>query len=135
MKVTVVTLCTKESYTMALEDPQSVTTTATHVLPRIYKAQGVGTFVSPNSDLSLEVRPGVTQAGRNRKVVALSDSKVFTDPATALPGRVSASVTLVIDTPMAGFTDEDTEKLTLGVLTWLTASTNKNLKKVVAGEN
>jgi hypothetical protein len=44
-------------------------------------------------------------------------------------------VSVTIDRPLTGATDADIEKDLLGLIGWLTASTNANLKKLVAGEN
>lgn len=121
---------------MAYADPTTITIAGNaSTLARVYERPGVGTFSGPDDALQLEIRPTVTPKGRLHKVVQLFISKNATDPGTNLTSRVGATVSVVVDTPPAGFTDAEIVDALSGFLTWLTASTNANLKKFVAGEN
>jgi hypothetical protein len=49
--------------------------------------------------------------------------------------RVNDYVSLNINRPSDGFTDADLLAQVKGFIGWLTASTDANLKKIIAGEN
>jgi hypothetical protein len=49
--------------------------------------------------------------------------------------KVQSMVSITIDRPQVGVTDAEIEKDLLALIGWLTANTNANLKKLVAGEN
>lgn len=120
---------------MALTDPQSVTLNSSAVsLPRVLTDTGVGTFT--NYDAKTRMRVNHTYGRRTRRNVRLDLSKITADPLVASTNReVSASVGFWVDLPVSGFSAADLEDLSKGILTWLTASTYANLKKVLAGEN
>lgn len=120
---------------MALTDPQSVTLNSSAVsLPRVLTDTGVGTFT--NYDAKTRMRVNHTYGRRTRRNVRLDLSKITADPLVASTNReVSASVGFWVDLPVSGFSAADLEDLSKGILTWLTASSNANLKKVLAGEN
>lgn len=121
---------------MALANDQTVTIDGTaNALARVFEEANVGTFVGADKNLDLEVRPSTTRANRSRRVTTLRLSKNATDPLSGLGSRVATNITLVVDAPPIGYSDDDLTKAVTGFITWLTAGTNANLKKVIAGEN
>jgi len=122
---------------MAFSDPQSLTVDGTAVsLSRVYNPSTLGTFTSSETDFKLEVGPQNVRNARTRRSVALTNVKITADPlVSATNVRVSDTVRLVIDRPVSGYSDVEVEKQVLGLVAWLTANTNLNLKKLVAGEN
>jgi hypothetical protein len=121
---------------MAYLDPQSVTIDGTAIsLPRVLTGTTVGRFVSADAVNELTIDPRGS-AKRRRNVARLYSKRTAVDPqvpTATIP--VQSMVSITIDRPSAGVTDAEIEKDLLGLLAWLTASTNANLKKLVAGEN
>lgn len=118
-----------------LADPQSITIDGTaHSLPRVLTGTELGRFVSADAATSLEIE---TQSkGRRRTVARLRIRKVTSDPLVSTTNvRVDDTVALTINRPIDGFSDSEIEKQVAGFITWLTASSNANLKKIIAGEN
>lgn len=120
---------------MALADPQSLTiggSTLSH--PRTGSGDGTGVFTV--EDGSSVLRVATTRGKRVRTLVRLENSKLSADP--LLPSAnvpVSASVQLVIDRPIQGFTNAQVKDIVLGLTTWLTASTAANTVKIIGGES
>jgi hypothetical protein len=120
---------------MALADPQSVTISAVPVsLPRILTGTSVGTFKASDARTELTLDPRGT-AKRRRNVGRLYAKKNVTDPYTGLISQQGYMVSITVDRPLTGITDADAEALASALFTWATASTNSNLKKLIAGEN
>jgi len=122
---------------MALSDPQSVTigtVPGAVSLPRVNSGNGLGQF--SNYDAKTVLKVGTTYGRRNRHSARLDFSKVVTDPYISTTNVLaSGSVYLTIDVPPNGFSAAEQKDLATALLTWLTASTNANLIKVIAGEN
>lgn len=115
-------------------DPQIVKIDTVDIsLPRVLTGTPQGAFVSQNgtTDLSVETKRGNVV----RHVVRLTQRKVTQDPLTTTNVAVFDQIELRINRPKDGFLDAEVEKQVLGLVTWLTASTNANLKKLIAGEN
>jgi hypothetical protein len=73
---------------------------------------------------------------RQRRLIKLSHSKVSADP--YLPStnvKVSMSVGLTIDTPVAGYTVAEAKQIVDALAAWLSASSGANTTKVLGGEN
>lgn len=118
-----------------LADPQSITIDGTTAsCGRVLTGTDLGRFVSGDQKTSLEVQ--TSRSGRTRTVARLRVSKVTSDPLVATTNvMVSDTIALTINRPLEGFSDADVEKQVVGFIAWLTASTNANLKKIIAGEN
>lgn len=119
---------------MALSDPQSVTIGAnTRTLPR--------TSTNASSSVYTDVDNGVefiasTQTGkRKRTSIRVNLDKIAADPITAVNREIGASVYLVIDSPLTGFTRTELKDMVLGLTTWSTAGSAANLLKVLGGES
>lgn len=117
-----------------LSDPQSITIDGTAIsLPRFLTGTQEGRFGAANTRLTVE---STTKSQRIRTVARLSQQKVTTDPLVATTNvAVDDSVSLTINRPVSGFSDAEVEKQVVGFIAWLTAGTNANLKKILAGEN
>lgn len=117
-----------------LADPQVVTIDGSAItLPRTLTGTAVGKFATFNTELTSE---STVKNGRIRSVTRLSQVKVTADPLISTTNVVvNDSISLTINRPTQGFSDDDVLKQVVGFLNWLTASTNANLKKIIAGEN
>lgn len=120
---------------MAFADPQSITVSGTATsLPRTGSGVGVGTFGSNDGALSMDVRH--TAGRRVRRTIGVSSKKYASDPLVPTQNTpVSATVRLVVDAPVQGYTPADLEALLVGFISNLTAGTNANIKKLLGGEN
>lgn len=120
---------------MAFADPQTITVNAVaQVLARSYDKSGQGKFTSPDGAYVLEILPsnGKTKV----RTLRLRNTKVTSDPLVSTTNvRVSDLISVNIIQPLDGYTVDEIVKQFVGLTTWLTASTNANLIKFVAGEN
>lgn len=117
-----------------LADPQSITIDGTtSSCSRVLTGTDLGRFLASDRKVRLEVQ--TTSGGRVRTVARLVNEAVVVDPLTSHNVGVSNTIALTINRPLQGFTDADVEKQVAGFITWLTAGTNANLKKIIAGEN
>lgn len=118
-----------------LTDPQSITLSqGTKSAPRLLTGTARGRFASSDGTAVVEVETSTT-GSRKRTVIRAEDRKIAADPLTAVNVQLSAGVTLTINRPIVGFSEEDTLAVAKGLVGWLTASSDANLKKVIAGEN
>ena len=122
---------------MALADPQSITigtTPGALSLPRVNTGSNVGKFVNYDSKAVLSVQTNYGK--RTRREARIDFSKIVTDPLVSTTNvLVGGTVRFNIDVPTSGFSAAEQKDLTVALLTWLTASSNANLIKVLAGEN
>lgn len=120
---------------MAFADPQSVTINAVaQSLPRTGISESVGTFRKEDGTVTLKISQG-GNTKRNRQAVRLDFEKVAPDPLMpAINTAYSMSVTLVVDTPVVGFTNTE-EKYVVDALTaYLTASSGARVTQLLGGE-
>lgn len=117
-----------------LADPQSITIDSAAIsLPRVLTGTEVGSFVGPNTELTVA---STAKNGRVRTVARLNQSKVTTDPLVGSTNIfVNDSVALTINRPVSGYSDAEVLAQVKGFIAWLTASTDANLKKIIAKEN
>lgn len=120
---------------MAFADPQSITVSGTaHTLPRTGSGPSSGAFSTNDGALQLEVRHSYGK--RNRRTSGVTQKKYASDPLNPTQNTpVSATVRLVVDAPIQGFTAAELEALIVGYVNSLTAGTNANIKKLLGGEN
>lgn len=124
---------------MSFADPQSVNPGGGAVsLPRI--STGTNTATYQSADGLLIFTPAITYAknSRVRRVARVDHSKLAADPLTPALNRLfSTSVYLVIDSPAqgVGYSATDVLNVATGLLGNLTATSNTNLIKLIAGEN
>lgn len=120
---------------MAYSDPQTITiNSVAQVLNRSFDKSGAGKFTTADGAYTLEVLPsnGKTKV----RTLRLRNSKVTSDPLVSTTNvRVTDLISVTIIQPLDGYTIDEIVKQMSGLITWLTASTNANLIKFVAGEN
>lgn len=121
---------------MAFSDPQQITIDGTAFsAPRVFTGKPEGAFVSADGVVRIEIVPPKGGATRKHTIARLRHAKVAPDPLTATNVRVSDLISLNVNRPNDGYTDAEIEKQVVAFIGWLTASTNANLKKLIAGEN
>lgn len=120
---------------MAFSDPQTVIVSGdTMSLPRVGSGPSSGVFSLPDSSLKLSVSHAVNK--RARRTVRLDLQKVAPDPlfpASNVP--YSASVYLVLDAPLTGFTISEQADLIIGLADYLKASSSAATNHLVGGES
>lgn len=121
---------------MAFADPQSITISGTAIpMGRVFTGSAKGKFVSADGKTRVELDPTGTKT-RNRKAARLYQEKVTSDPlVTTTNVRVGDMISFIIDRPLEGYSDAEVEAQVVGFITYLTAGSNANLKKLIAGEN
>jgi H+/gluconate symporter-like permease len=120
---------------MAFTDPQSITVNAVaRSLLRILTGSAVGTFFTADGVTTFTIDPSGTKARRIAKA-SIRENVNVTDPVTGLVSVQNHSFTIISNRPKTGISDALAEQLAAGLITWATASTNANLKKLLAGEN
>jgi len=120
---------------MSYADPQTVTVGGTAIsLPRISSGQNSGAFGSADNTTLLSVSH---QYGRrNRRSIRLSSAKISADPLTPSQNvRNSMSATLIIDTPVNGFSVAEAKSVADALVAYLTASTGARVSQLLGGEN
>lgn len=117
-------------------DPQSLTIGGTAVsFPRTSSSDGKGVYTPSTLDRVLTLQSTQT-ANRARRISRLQRSKVAPDalfPAQNRPYDLTVSV--LVNVPLFGFTTTEVVNEASGLLSWLTATSNANLTKLVGGEN
>jgi len=120
---------------MSFADPQSVTINAVAVsLPRTSSGVNSGTFSSADGNTKLSVAHAYGK--RTRRTIRLDVSKVAADP--MLPAqnvKLSTSVYLVVDAPIAGFTNTELKQNVDAFVAQLTASSGAKITQLLGGEN
>ena len=121
---------------MAFSDPQSVkydNTSATS-LPRVKVGDMESEYMSEDGQKALTIS---TQEGkRKRHRIRVDLSKVIASVLTPSQNEeASCSVSLVVDRPKTGFTNEELRKLVEGFCTYLTTSEASAVKKLLGSES
>ncbi len=120
---------------MAFADPQSITISGTTTsLPRTGSGIGVGGFASSDNSLVIDVRHAPSRT-RTSRTIGITIKKYVSDPlrpADNVP--VSATIRLVVNQPVQGFTPADLSAAMIGFINSLTASSNLNITKLLGGE-
>lgn len=120
---------------MAFADPIKVKPGETEKeCPRVSVGDYSSTYLSEDGLTRVTIS---TQNGKRKRHVARIDlSKITTDPFDESQKiEISSSVYVVIDRPLAGFTNAELKTLTEGLTTFLTASTGASIKKLIASES
>lgn len=120
---------------MSFADPQSVTVNAVPIsMPRTSSGVNSGVFTSADGNSRLSVAHAYGK--RTRRTIRLDSSKISADP--MLPSqnvKLSNSVYLVVDAPIAGFTSTELKQYIDGFLAALTASSGAKITQLLGGEN
>jgi len=120
---------------LAFADPQSVTIGGVaSSLPRTGSGVNSGTFTSNDGLIRLTVS---SQYGkRTRRTLRLEHSKVAPDPLISSTNvKYSATVYMVVDTPVTGYTVAQQKELVDAFAAYLSASSGANVTKLLGGEN
>jgi hypothetical protein len=121
---------------MAFTDPQKVKfdgSTETTV-PRVNSGNFSSEYLSADGLAKLKI--STTNGRRKRHVARLDLSKITTDPFdTDQNVEVSTSAYLVVDRPLAGFTNTELKKLVEGLVGFLSASTYSATEKLLGSES
>lgn len=121
---------------MAFADPQSVKVDGTNTvsLPRVDTGSFASEYLSADGTIRLKLS---TANGRRKRHVARIDlSKITTNPFdTSQNVEVGTSVYLVVDRPLAGFTNAELKKVVEGTVAFLSASTYSAVDKLLGSES
>lgn len=121
---------------MALADPQSVTIGSAVSLPRTGSGLNAGAFTSSDGNAKLEISHQFSRNSRVRRTARLTHRKIAADPLAADRNlEYSMTTYVVFDVPLVGYTVAEAVQVGTGLTTWLTASTNANMTKVLGGES
>lgn len=123
---------------MALTDPQKFKEVAgTEVeAPRVSTGDFKSIYETSDGLNKLTISTQETGSNRKRHLVRIDVSKLTTNIYEETKKQeVTASVYLVVDRPIAGYTVEDMKKLVEGLVGLLSASTYSLTKKVLGGES
>jgi hypothetical protein len=120
---------------MSLADPQSIKISGvTTSLPRVSTGDYKSKYESSDGLIDLTVS---SQNGKRKRQVARIDvSKITADP--FIPSQnveVSSSFQLVVDRPLAGFTNTEAAAIVAGFIERLTAESSLIITKLLAGES
>lgn len=121
---------------MAFSDPQTITINAVAIpLNRVNTGSTVGKFVATDGQTRIELDP--KNGKRLSRVARLYQQKTTADPLVASTNvRVGDMLSFTVNLPAeGGYTEADVLLQAAGFIAWLTASSNANLKKLIAGEN
>lgn len=117
-----------------LADPQTISpSVGSRTANRQLTGTDLGRFITSDASVTLEVQ--TAPGKRIRTVARLVENKISPDPLTAINARVGQTIALTINRPSDGFSEADVLTSVKAFLTWLTASSDANLKKIIAGEN
>lgn len=119
---------------MAFSDPQSITfTSGTISLPRVSSGPNSGVFSTAEGEAKLTVSHAIGK--RARRTARLDSQKTAPDPLMPTTNVArSASVYIVIDTPLVGFTVTEKADALQALCDWLTADSGANALRLIGGE-
>jgi hypothetical protein len=120
---------------MALSDPQSVVIGAnTRTVAKTVDNPTSSSYLDMDNGVTFTVSTQTTK--RRRTSIRVDLEKIAPDPfVTTINKKLSASVYLVVDSPLTGFTKTELKDLSLSVSTWMTAGSSANLLKAIGGEH
>jgi hypothetical protein len=120
---------------MAYSDPQTVTINAiANTLARVSSGDGFGAFRNSDGTVYMTVRH--QNGKRYRRQIRLTLNKISADP--FIPDRnvaSNATVYMVVDHPINGFTNTEIKQLVDGFTAYLTASSGAKVTQLLGGEN
>jgi hypothetical protein len=116
-------------------DPQSVTINAVAIsLPRTSSGLSSGEFTSNDGNTKEIVSHQYGK--RTRRSLRFQAKKIAADPFVAGANvEYSASYTLVVDVPKAGFTVAEQKLVLDGMMSYLTASSGAKMTQLLGGES
>lgn len=119
---------------MALSDPQSVTIDGTAFsLARVIAVDGKSQYNSADGNVRLVILQ--SNGKRKRTAFRLEQTKVASDPLTAVNAYVDDAVYLMVDRPLAGFSVAEIVKQVTGLVGLLSASSYSIVTRGLGGES
>lgn len=120
---------------MAFADPQSIKISGvTTSLPRVSTGKFESLYQSADGLISLSA--STSNGKRTRAVIRVDHSKITADPfIPATNVKVGSSIYLVIDSPLAGYTDAELKALYDGFIEALQANSSLLVTKLLGGES
>lgn len=121
---------------MAFADPQKVKVDGTNevTVPRVNTGNFSSEYLSDDDTIKLLL--STSNGKRKRHLARIDLSKITTDPYdTTQNVKVGTSAYLVVDRPLAGFTNAELKKLVEGLVGFLSASTYAAVTKLLASES
>jgi hypothetical protein len=123
---------------MAFPDPIEITigTDPAFDLNRVSSGDGLGKFLSEDSNTKITVSHTSTKRGRVRRVARIDNQKVIPD--VLLSGSsnvVDMSVSLVFDVPAQGYTPLESSNVSGALLNALVADSGALLLKFLTGQS
>lgn len=120
---------------MAFADPQSVTISGdAKSLPRVGTSDGKSTY--RKDDSTVEMTISHQYGKRTRRAIRLISNKIVEDPLLSTVNvPVSTSITLVVDSPVVGFTNAELKAVVDGLTAYLTASSGAKVTQFLGGES
>jgi len=120
---------------MAFADPQTLTVNAVaNTLPRVSSGETKGVFRKDDGNLTLQITSN-SNVRRVRQAFRVEHRKVAPDPLMpATNSPYSLSVTLVVDTPVDGYTIPEKKQIVDALTAYLTASSGARVTQLLGGE-
>ena len=120
---------------MAFTDPQTLTVNAVpNTLPRVSIGEAKGVFRKDDGNLTLQITSN-KNARRVRQAFRVEHRKVAPDPLMpSTNSPFSMSVTLVVDTPIDGYSLAEKKQLVDALTAYLTASSGARVTQLLGGE-
>lgn len=120
---------------MAFADPQSIKIEATtSSLPRVETSGGESKYSNEDGTVSLKI--STTNGRRRRHTIRVDQTKITDDPYNdALNVTIGESVYLVIDRPIAGFTNAQSLAAVKGFVELLSGTEYAAVKKLLGNES
>lgn len=120
---------------MAFADPQKIKVRESEdTCPRVDTGSFSSEYLSSDGNVAIKIS---TANGRRKRHVARVDlSKITENPFDSTQKEtVSTSAYIVVDRPIAGFTNEELKKLVEGLVGFLSASTYSATEKLLGSES
>lgn len=118
-------------------DPQSITLNGSAVsLPRTASGVDTGGFTAADGNVKMTVQHQYGK--RARRTVRIDHKKIVPDELLATVSKqVSASVYIVVDTPLVGYTGAEQKQIIDALTAWLAAGAGaaNNALRLVGGES
>lgn len=122
---------------MALTDPQKVKVTAEEkTLPRVVTGNYSSKYETEDGLIDLTLSTTESASNRKRHLARIDVNKITTMPFDETKKQeISMSAYVVIDRPVAGFTNAEAKTLVEGLVGFLSASTYSATTKLLGGES
>ena len=98
---------------------------------RVITKETASQYASATGEKTIDVSHQATSK-RKRHMVKVTSMKIAADPLTSVNVQQSASVHIVIDEPIVGFSDAELDAIVQGLKTWLSTA---NVTAVLSGRH